>query len=166
MSERPDLVVAEFISLDDGNPFEPIKLGGAIRNPSDFDAADHGTLTALVRYYTLYTNVSGSPITLSFGLGSGVTANTIFGLPMLCDLDSVISLNSNSLHSRSLNIEFRIIRAAATFSLPSTNCSFDPATSSRHHANTHGLQHLSDANLTSITSALTTACDGTSRGFL
>ena len=60
MSERPDLV-AEFISFDDANPFEPIKLGGAIRDPSDFVAADHGTLTDVVRYYTLYTNVSGSP---------------------------------------------------------------------------------------------------------
>ncbi len=36
-SERPDLV-AEFISFDDANPFEPIKLGGAIRDPSAFDA--------------------------------------------------------------------------------------------------------------------------------
>jgi hypothetical protein len=38
MSERPDLV-AEFISFDDANPFEPIKLGGAIHDPSDFAAA-------------------------------------------------------------------------------------------------------------------------------
>ena len=97
MSERPDLV-AEFISFDAANPFEPIKLGGAIRDPSDFAAADHGILTAAVRYYTPYTDVSGSPVTLSFGLGSDVAVNTIFGLPMLCDLDSVISLNSNSLH--------------------------------------------------------------------
>ena len=49
MSERPDLV-AEFISFNDANSFEPIKLGGAIRDPSNFDAADHGTLTAVVRY--------------------------------------------------------------------------------------------------------------------
>ena len=93
MSERPDLV-AEFLSFNDDNPsFEPIKLSGAIRDPSDFDAADHGTLTAVVQYYTQYTDVSGSPITLFFGLGSDVTVNTIFGLPMLCDFDSVISLN-------------------------------------------------------------------------
>ena len=51
---------------------------------------------------------------------------------MLCDLDSVISLKSNSLLSRSLNIEFLITRAAATFGLP-PDCSFDPASSSRHH---------------------------------
>ena len=112
MSERPDLV-AEFMSFDDANPAKPIKLGGAICDPSDF--ADHGTLTAVVRFYTPYTNVSGSPITLSFGLVSDVTVNTIFGLPMLYDLDSVIFLNSNSLHSRSLNLNFLITRAAAIF---------------------------------------------------
>jgi hypothetical protein len=148
MSERPDLV-AEFILFDDSNPFEPIKFGGAIRDPSDFDAADHGNLTAVIRYYTLYTNVSGSPITLSFGLGSDVTVNAIFGLPMLCALDSIISLNSNSLHSRSLNTEFLITRAAATFGLP-PDCSFDPTTSSCHHDSLHGL-HPSDAPLHSIT---------------
>jgi len=82
MSEWPDLV-AELISFDDANPFQPIKLGGDIRDPSDFAAADHGTLTAVVRYYTPYTDVSGSPITgcVSFGLGSDVTVNTIFRTP-------------------------------------------------------------------------------------
>jgi hypothetical protein len=153
MSEHPDLV-AKFISFDDSNPFEPIKLGGAIRDPSDFDAADHGNLTAVIQYYTLYTDVSGSPITLSFGLGSGVTVNTIFGLPMICYLDSVISLKSNSLHSRSLNTEFPITHTAATFGLP-PDCFFDPATSSRHHDSLHGL-HPSGAPVTTIELVVTT----------
>jgi hypothetical protein len=90
-SERPDLV-AGFISFDDANPFEPIKLGGAISDPSDFDASDHGNLTAIIRYYTPYTDTSGFRITIPFALGADVTVNTIFGLPMLCDLDAVISL--------------------------------------------------------------------------
>jgi hypothetical protein len=47
MSEHPDLV-ADFISFDDSNPFEPIKLGGAIRDPSNFNAADHRNLTAVI----------------------------------------------------------------------------------------------------------------------
>ena len=49
-SKRPDLV-AEFVSFDDANPFEPIKLGGAIGDPSDFISSDHGNLTAIIRYY-------------------------------------------------------------------------------------------------------------------
>jgi hypothetical protein len=116
-SERPDFV-ADFVSFDDSNPFEPIKLGGAIRDPSDFDATDHGNLTAVIRYYTPYVDLTGSPITISFALGSDVTVNTIFGLPMLCDLDAIISLRANSLHSRALNLDFPITRAAANFGLP------------------------------------------------
>jgi hypothetical protein len=102
-SERPDLVT-NFVSFDDSNPFEPIKLGGAIRDPSDFDATDHGNLTAVIRYYTPYVDIFGSPtITISFALGSDVTVNTstIFGLTMLCDLDAVISLQSNSMRHES-----------------------------------------------------------------
>jgi hypothetical protein len=116
-SERPDLV-AEFVKFDDSNPFEPIKLGGAICNPADFDCVDHGNLTAVVRYYAPCVDQSGSAITISFALGSDVTVNTIFGLPMLCELDSVISLRSNNMHSRTLHRDFPINRAAATFGLP------------------------------------------------
>jgi hypothetical protein len=166
-SERPDLVV-DFVSFDDSNPFEPIKLGGAIRDPSDFDASDHGNLTAVIRYYTPYVDVSGAPITISFALGSDVTVNTIFGLPMLCDLDAIISLRSNSMHSRALNLDFPITRAAAHLGLP-TNCSFDPATASRNHASTCNLLPPSTASALAITSptpALATALDDMSLGFL
>jgi hypothetical protein len=76
MSERPDLV-AEFISFDDANPFEPIKLGGAICDPADFDSSTHGNLTAVIRYYAPYIDNNGSPITLSFALSADVTVNTI-----------------------------------------------------------------------------------------
>ena len=62
MSEWPDLV-AELISFDDANPFQPIKLGGDIRDPSDFAAADHGTLTAVVRYIT--SRIPMCPVPLS-----------------------------------------------------------------------------------------------------
>jgi hypothetical protein len=119
MSERPDLV-AEFVSFDDSNPFEPIKLGGAICDPINFDASTHGNLTADIRYFTPYSDQLGAPLILSFTLGPDVTANTIFGLPMLCDLDPVISLGSNSLHNRALKLDFPITRAAAHFGLPRT----------------------------------------------
>jgi hypothetical protein len=29
--------MADYIASDDTNPFEPVKLGGAIRNPDNFD---------------------------------------------------------------------------------------------------------------------------------
>jgi hypothetical protein len=167
MSERPDLV-AEFISFDDDNPFEPIKLGGAICDPVDFDSSTHGNLTAVIRYYTPYIDHSGSPITLSFALGADVTVNTIFGLPMLCDLDSIISLRTNSLHSRALSLDFPITRASATFGLP-PGCQFDADTSVRIHSSTRNLGPSIPipAPFSSIPSAaLATAVDDMSRGFL
>jgi hypothetical protein len=169
-SVRPD-IVAEFISFDDASPFEPIKLGGAIQDPAEFVSDDHGNLTAVIRYYTPYTDTTGSPITLSFALGSDVTVNTIFGLPMLCDLDAVISLRSNSMHSRSLNCDFPITRLAAKFGLPS-GCSFDPAAASRNHASTLNLTPSAAASASDFAAAsphisnLATASDDMSLGFL
>jgi hypothetical protein len=167
MSERPDLV-AEFISFDDANPFEPIKLGGAICDPADSDSSTHGNLTAVIRHHTPCIDNSGSPITLSFALGADVTVNAIFGLPMLCDLDSIISLRTNSLHSRALSINFPITRASATFGLP-PGCQFDAATAARIHSRTRALGPLlaSPDSFPSIPSAaLAMAVDDTSRGFL
>lgn len=166
MSERPDLV-AEFNSFDDQNPFEPIKLGGAIRDPSEFTATDHGNLTAVIRYFTPYTDTHGSPITLSFALGPDVTVNTIFGLPMLCDLDAVISLRSNLLHSQSLNHDFPITRAAAHCGLP-PDCPFDSTAASRHHSSTRGLHPPAKSVRFAPPSspALTTTIDDSSLGYL
>jgi hypothetical protein len=170
-SVQPD-IVADFVSFDDSNPFEPIKLGGAIRDPAEFVSNDHGNLTAVIRYYTPYTDITGSPITLSFALGNDVTVNTIFGLPMLCDLDAVISLRSNSMHSRSLNCDFPIItRIAANFGLPA-GCSFDPAAASPNHASTLNLTPSAAAAASAFTAAssntstLATATDDMSLGFL
>jgi hypothetical protein len=136
-AERPDLV-AEFISYDDANPFEPIKLGGAISDLSDFESSAHGNLTAVIGCCTPHIDPLGTPITISFALGSNVTVNTIFGLPMLCDLDPVISLRSISMHSRAFAIDFPITRSAANFGLPAC-CTFDPASAPRKDAITCGL---------------------------
>ena len=162
MSERPD-IVTEFHLFDDSNPFKPVKLGGAIRDPSDFDAPDHGNLTAVICYFTPYSDTSGAPITLSFALGPDVTINTIFGLPMLCDLDSIISLTLNSLHSCALNADFPITRAATSFGLP-PDCTSDPASASCAHASTSGL-HTSTPDL-SIKLPFALACNDTTNGYL
>jgi hypothetical protein len=167
-SEQPD-IVAEFISFDDTNPFEPIKLGGAIRDPADFVSSNHGNLTAVIRCHTPHVDTTNSPITLSFALGPDVTVNTIFGLPMLCDLDAIISLRSNSMHSRSLNHDFPITRAAAHVGLP-PGCLFDPDSASRNHASTCGLLPSAAASAASVVSsaapALATATNNMSLGFL
>jgi hypothetical protein len=67
MSEYP-VVVADCITFKETNPFEPVKLGGVISNPDNFDGSTHGNLTAVIQYFTPYTNQSGNPITFSFAL--------------------------------------------------------------------------------------------------
>jgi hypothetical protein len=64
MAKRPDLVV-EYHSFDDTNTFEPVKLGGVIRDPANFDAATHGNLTAIIHYYTPYTLTLPATLLLS-----------------------------------------------------------------------------------------------------
>jgi hypothetical protein len=131
MPERPDLVT-EYIQFNaDNNPFEPIKLGGAICDPPlDFHASTHGNITSVIRYRTPQQDQTASSITFSFALGTDVVVNTILGLLMLCNLDSVvISLSANSLYSSTLDRQFPITCDAAVFGLPS-GCTFNPATSS------------------------------------
>jgi hypothetical protein len=169
-SERPD-AVAEFISFDDTHPFEPIKLGGTICDPADFVSSNHGNLTAVIRCCTPYVDTANSPITLSFALGPDMTVNTIFGLPMLCDLDAIISLHSNSMHSLSLNHDFPVTQAAANFGLPS-GCLFDPDSASRNHASACDMLPsaaavaVAAAVALSATPALATAANDMSLGFL
>jgi hypothetical protein len=95
MRENPDLV-ASFERFDDANPFEPIKLGGAIRHPDDYNESVHGQLTAIVRYKTPYVDHDGNPIRISFGLGQDMTVNTILGMPIIKDLGMVPNFRTGS----------------------------------------------------------------------
>jgi hypothetical protein len=63
MSAACPALVAEYLAFDAFNPFEPVKLGGTIRDPTDFDQTNHGNLTAIIRYHTPYVDITGAPIT-------------------------------------------------------------------------------------------------------
>jgi hypothetical protein len=76
MREEPDLV-ASFEKSNDANPFEPIKLGGAIHQPEDYNESQQGRLTAIIRYKTPYVDHDGNSLQISFGLGNAMTVNTI-----------------------------------------------------------------------------------------
>ena len=95
MRENPE-IVASFERFDDSNPFEPIKLGGAIRHPDDYSESMHGQLTAIIRYKTPYLAHDGSPIHISFGLGNDMTVNTILGMPVIKDLGMVPNFRTRS----------------------------------------------------------------------
>ena len=50
MTTCPQLVHRYEVFDDATNPFDPIKLLGAISNPKDYNATEHGVLTAVVSY--------------------------------------------------------------------------------------------------------------------
>jgi hypothetical protein len=52
---HPELVHA-YESFDEINPFEPIRLSGALRNPDDVSQEVTGALTAVIRYKTHYAD--------------------------------------------------------------------------------------------------------------
>jgi hypothetical protein len=139
-------------------------LGGAIRAPDGFDSNTHGNLTAVISYWTPYHGTDGGRTTVSFALGPDVTVNTIFGLPMLSNMGSMISLGSNVLHSTYLKEDFPITRGAATLGLPS-GCTFDP-TSSKHASLCKPVAAKSVHFTDNVPKALTTASDNHDKGYL
>jgi len=87
MKKQPELV-AEYEEFNGSNPFDPIKLCGAITNPEMYDEQQHGVLTAVIRYRTPFVfSGSKTPVTLSIALGKDVTVDTIFGLPFIASLE-------------------------------------------------------------------------------
>ena len=85
MQECPQ-AVRSFEEFNGTNPFEPIKLCGAITDPSLYNEEKHGILSAVVRYKTPYVLMSGEPFILAFALGNNMIVNTIFGLPGILEV--------------------------------------------------------------------------------
>jgi hypothetical protein len=85
---HPELVHA-YESFDEMNPFEPIRLSGALRNPNDVSQEVTGALTAVIRYKTHYVDCNGNPVLLSFDLGDTVSCNTLLGLPAINGMNMI-----------------------------------------------------------------------------
>ncbi len=122
----PELVHS-FVQFDDANPFEAIKLVGAVKDPADFDEETHGKLTAVVRYNLPYTDNDSHPIALCIALGADVSVNTILGWPAIEDLGIEMRIKENKFYSSTLDCTFHLERITAPFGLPE-GTNFNPAT--------------------------------------
>ena len=79
--------VKRYEKFDDvNNPFDPVKLCGAILDTSDYVEAEHGILSAVVEYYTPFTSIDGTPITVTIALGNDMSVDTILGIPFLDEI--------------------------------------------------------------------------------
>jgi hypothetical protein len=97
--------VAEFVEFDDLlNPFEPVRLTGAITDPDSYDPESlHGSLRAVITYHLPYTFVDGSPVKLSIALGTDVSVNTILGWPFTTSVRGLIDCGSHTFLARDLD---------------------------------------------------------------
>lgn len=78
--------VTDYEQFDGPNPFDPIKLCGALLDPSDYDSIKHGILSAVIRYHTPYSTVQGKKVVLCFVLGADMSVDTIMGIPFIHEL--------------------------------------------------------------------------------
>jgi hypothetical protein len=83
-NKRPDLIHS-YEEFNGTNPFDPIKLCGAITDPSTYDTGKHGVLSAVIRYKTPFY-VKGIPCTIAYALGKDVSVNSILGIPTITEL--------------------------------------------------------------------------------
>lgn len=128
-SQHPE-IVEDLRFSDSDNPFDPIKLEGAVSDPSGCDTSQHGLLTAVIRYKTPYTTIDGSRVTISLALGNDVSTNTIFGLPTLESFGFSVNLSTMTADSSTVNESFTLKRSAGTLGTP-PGIEFDLETSRR-----------------------------------
>ena len=81
---RPELIHS-YEEFNGTNPFDPIKLCGALKDTSDYSTATHGILSAVIRYKTPFV-INGKKITISYALGKDVAVNSILGIPTITEL--------------------------------------------------------------------------------
>jgi hypothetical protein len=116
-AQHPE-VVHSLRFFDSEDPFEPIKLEGAVSDPTDYDASRHGLLTAVIQYKTPYTTTKGQCISLLIALGADVSTNTIFGLPTLSAFEFLVDLKTLSAFSPTVQHEtFQLTYSAGSLGL-------------------------------------------------
>ena len=76
-------VVVKYDDFDGKNPFDPIKLEGALLNPDGYNVEKHDITSALITYHTLSKMPNRSPLLLHFSLGRDMSVDTIIGIPFI-----------------------------------------------------------------------------------
>ena len=101
--------VAAYEEFNGKNPFDPIKLCGALLDPSDYNAEKHGILSAVITYYTPFKSIEGKPITFSVALGVDMSVDTIIGIPFIKELNLELKLITPTLIAHSIRTTFPVI---------------------------------------------------------
>jgi len=119
MCEFPS-TIHSYEEFNDANPFEPIKLARAIRDPANLMLEICSELTAVVHYFTPFTCTDGSPCVISFALSDSVNVNTILGWPTISQLQMNLLVTTNEIHSSVLQHHFPLAVSEPCLGLPVT----------------------------------------------
>ncbi|MGH7974283.1 MAG: hypothetical protein ACREBR_02060, partial [bacterium] len=119
ITEYPSFVHS-YEQFDDSNPFDPVRLQGAVEITTE-DTGTLGKLTAIVRYYTPYCDNTGAPVVIAFALGDDVSVNTIIGWPTIEALQIDILTSIKMAISHVIRERFSITRREAQHGLPSNS---------------------------------------------
>ena len=110
--------VLKFEEFNGSNPFDPIKLEGAILNMSDYDAQKHGILSAVITYRTPFKLPSGGNMSLSFALGKDMSVDTIIGMPFIKNFQLELRFAPDKFLSHLLKKEFKVVYAETKLTVP------------------------------------------------
>ena len=124
--------VAELIFFDGDNPFDPVKLQGALTDPKDYDASRHGLLTGLIRYKTPYRDTNGGRVYLSFALGNEVSTNALIGWATIRPQRMIADFGKMEVTSPVIREVFKLRDDGANLGLPH-GVVFDPAEFQRRY---------------------------------
>jgi hypothetical protein len=167
--EHPHIVM-EVTFFDDSNPFDPIKLGGALSDPTTYLVTTHGQLTAIIRYHTPYVDSQGHPVVFSVAvaLGKDVAVNTILGWPTIISLHMDLQLCEYRVFTHELQSSFPILDCTASCGIPA-GAVFDMEAFKHLHSNPiMPMTNHSDHNQprSKLPSLQCTVIDDTTQGFL
>jgi len=74
--------VEDFEQFDGSNPFDLIKLCGALLDQSNYDSTKHGILSAVIHYHTPCSAIDGRKVLPFFALEVDMSINTIYRHPI------------------------------------------------------------------------------------
>ena len=107
MKQSPNYVYS-YEAFDGPNPFDPIKISGAISDPADYVEAKHGQLAAVIRYVTLYHDVKGNHLVFAVAFGTDMLVNTILGMPAIWQWNLFLQFDPNIVVSNNLRETFEM----------------------------------------------------------
>ncbi len=159
MTQYPSLV-AEYVQYDDENPFEPLKLECAVKDiPTEND--DSSKLTAIVRYWTRYTEPDGKRAIISFGLGKDIAVNSIIGMPTIRKWGMNLCFMTSTITANHIKVRFSTEYARSKHGLP-PSVQFDSSEFVRPLVNP--AQTQGNALITNISNPVAEPCIGVTDG--